>query len=81
MCAVKVRTATVGDDSNSKTPASNDDRTGDEELNGLMSLEPGTGRGPEVTGDQGTQGQKKQEANEAENSVSDNHPVVLGQRP
>lgn len=43
MRAVEVRTATVGDDGNSESPANDDDWTGNEELDSLMSLEPSAG--------------------------------------
>ena len=77
--AVEVRTATVGDDGNSESPTNNDDRTGNKELDGLMSLEPTTGRGPEVTSDQSTQGQEKQKSENTENPMSDDHSVGLSQ--
>lgn len=48
---IKVRTIIAGDDCNPKSPANDDDWTGKEGLYDLMSLEPGTGRGPEVTRD------------------------------
>ena len=46
-----MRTATIGDDCNSESPANDDDWTGNEGLDSLMGLEPSIGRGPEVTCD------------------------------
>lgn len=76
----EVRTATFGDGRDSESETDDDNRAGNEGLDGLMSLEPNGGRGPEVTGDQSTQGQQKQKSDDTENSMSDDHSVGLGQR-
>lgn len=71
----EVRATTVGDDRNSESETNDDDRTSNEGLDGLMSLEPNGGRGPEVTRDQSTQRQQKQKSDDADDSVSDDHSV------
>lgn len=48
---IEVRTATVGDGGNPESKTNDDNRTGNVELDGLMSLEPNGGRSPEVTRD------------------------------
>lgn len=48
---LEVRTAAIGDDRDSESETDDDHRAGDEGLDGLMSLEPNGGRGPEVTRD------------------------------
>ena len=65
MRAVEVTTATIGNNGNSKSETNDDDGTGDEGLNGLMSLEPNSGRSPKVSRHQSTQGQKEKESDEA----------------
>lgn len=45
-----------------------------------MSLEPRVGRRPQVSGNQRSQGKQKEESDDAENTVGDNHFVRLGQR-
>jgi len=67
----EVRTTTVGDGRDSESETDDDHRTGNVELDSLMSLEPNGGRGPEVTRDQSTQGQQKQKSDDTDNSMSD----------
>lgn len=47
----EVRATTAGDGRNSESETNDDHRTGNVELDSLMSLEPDGGRGPEVTRD------------------------------
>jgi len=56
----KVGNLIVGDGRHSESETDDDDRTGNERLDGLVSLEPNGGRGPEVTRDQSTQREQKQ---------------------
>jgi len=51
VCAVEVTTAKVGNNSNSKGEADDDEGSGEEGLDSLVSLEPNGGRGPEVPRD------------------------------
>jgi len=48
---VEMRTTTAGDESNSESPASDDEGTSNVKLDSLMELEPGVGRISEVTSD------------------------------
>jgi hypothetical protein len=45
-----------------------------------MCLEPSAGRGPEVSGYQGSQWKEKQESEDADDTMGDDHPVGVGQR-
>ena len=78
--AVKVSTTALGNKRNSEGEADDDEGTGKEGLDSLMDLEPSSGRVPEVSRDQSTQRQKKQEGNHTNDAMSDNHPVRPGQR-
>jgi len=51
MYVVEVWVTALGDDRNPKSEANDNDGAGKEGLDGLMSFEPSTGRGPEVSGD------------------------------
>jgi len=75
----EVRTTTVGDGRNPESETNDDNRTGNVELDGLMSLEPNGSRSPEVTRDQSTQGQQKQKSDDADNSMGDDHSVILSE--
>jgi len=77
--AVEVRTTVIRNGPNAKSPANEDDRTGEEGLDALMGLEPSIGRGPHVTRDESTQGEEKQKSDDAEYAMSDDHSVPLGQ--
>jgi len=51
VCTGEVRATTVTDGPNAKCPANEDDGTGEDGLDALMSLEPSIGRGPHIACD------------------------------
>jgi len=77
---VKVTATKAGNDGNSEGEANDDEGAGKEGLDSLVNLEPSSGRSPEVSPDQSTQGQKEKEPNDADDAVGDNHSVGLTQR-
>lgn len=70
--------AVTGNEGNSKRPTDDDDGTGNICLDSHVSFEPMPGRGPEVSGDQRSQGKEKHESKDADNTVSNNHSVRPG---